>query len=315
VASLYDTESTSNRSAKAAVPGREYPTSSVERDVGSPGRLLKAARERIGLSTREVERFTLNISRAILRPECAVSSAWISRIENGSVTPSIYKLYSLAAVYGVSVARLFSAYGLDLDNAVRMGLSLHPPRTSLVATTFYDPASMVPLPTSAEHGVRLESTNLLSAMLRDWRDVPIVAIAEIIAQKGMRSVCGYIGSEDFTMWPLLRPGSFVIVDNSQRKVRSQEWRTEYHRPIYFLETRDEYACGWAELRGDLLMLVPHPMSGCPTRVWAYPAEVEVVGRVTAVATRLVDLHRRPRQADRQRATGAPKGSSEAPSQR
>jgi hypothetical protein len=201
-------------------------------------------------------------------------------------------------VYGISLAQLLTAYGLDLDNTMQIVPSLELPRTGLIDSSVYDPERPVPFPFKADAGICVDSTNLLSAMLRGWSDVPIAAIAAIIPQKASRSVCGYIGARDHTMSPLMRPGSFVVVDDSQRKVLSQEWRTEYHRPIYFLETRNEYCCGWAELRSGLLVLVPHPLSGCATREWPYPGEVEVIGRATAVATRLNDVKARAHQAAR-----------------
>jgi hypothetical protein len=89
---------------------------------------------------------------------------------------------------------------------------------------------------------------------------------------------------------LLRPGSFVIVDVDQRKVVSTDsWPTEHHRPIYFLETRDGYACGWVQLKHRTLELIPHPLSGCPVREWPYPREVEILGRVKAMATDLLHV--------------------------
>jgi hypothetical protein len=86
---------------------------------------------------------------------------------------------------------------------------------------------------------------------------------------------------------LLRPGSFVQIDSQVNRVNATEWRTEFDRPIYFVELRDSYACSWAELKGSQLTLVPHPLSGSPIRQFVFPDEAEVLGQVTAVAMRLV----------------------------
>jgi hypothetical protein len=98
---------------------------------------------------------------------------------------------------------------------------------------------------------------------------------------------GYIGLQDYTMYPLLRPGSFVQIDNQQNRMTPSEWRTEFDRPIYFVELRDGYACSWCELRGSQLTLIPHPLSPCATRQLLHPDEAEIIGQVTAVAMRLV----------------------------
>ena len=89
------------------------------------------------------------------------------------------------------------------------------------------------------------------------------------------------------MYPLLRPGSFVQIDNHPNRTGAAEWRTEFDRPIYFIELRDTYACSWCEMRGSQITLVPHPLSGCTIRQFAYPAEAEIIGQVTGVAMRLV----------------------------
>jgi hypothetical protein len=85
---------------------------------------------------------------------------------------------------------------------------------------------------------------------------------------------------------LLRPGSFVQIDPQGNRVNASKWRSEFDRPIYFIELRDSYACSWAELSGSRLTLIPHPLSGCCLRQFKHPDEAEVLGQVTAVAMRL-----------------------------
>ena len=41
------------------------------------------------------------------------------------------------------------------------------------------------------------------------------------------------------MFPIIRPGSIVQIDQNQRKVVQGKWEDEDHRPIYFLELRGE----------------------------------------------------------------------------
>jgi hypothetical protein len=50
-----------------------------------------------------------------------------------------------------------------------------------------------------------------------------------------KSVYGYIGLEDYTLFPIIRPGSLVQTDARQRKISAEKWKTEYDRPIYFVE--------------------------------------------------------------------------------
>ena len=89
------------------------------------------------------------------------------------------------------------------------------------------------------------------------------------------------------MYPFLRPGTFVQIDDRSTKVRKGVWRTQFDRPIYFVELRDdEYAFSWCELDGRELRLIPHPCSPCATRFLPFPDEAEIVGRVTGIAMQL-----------------------------
>jgi hypothetical protein len=116
-----------------------------------------------------------------------------------------------------------------------------------------------------------------------WGEVPISMIQNLDVR---HCQYGFIGMDDYTMYPLLRPGSFVQIDRQGNRVNAAKWHSEFDRPIYFVELRDSYACSWAELSGSRLTLIPHPLSGCSTRQFAHPDEAEVLGRVTAVAMRL-----------------------------
>jgi len=91
-----------------------------------------------------------------------------------------------------------------------------------------------------------------------------------------------------TMYPLIRPGSFVHIDGNQRKVNSAIWRTEFERPIYFIELREGYLCSWCELKEGHLSAIPYPNSSSEIRRFPYPQEAEIVGRVTGVAMRIAE---------------------------
>lgn len=121
-------------------------------------------------------------------------------------------------------------------------------------------------------------------MVEIWGEVPIALIQKLDVR---HCQYGYIGLGDYTMYPLLRPGSFVQVDSQARRCQAADWRTEFDRPIYFIELRDSYACSWCEVRGSQITLIPHPLSACRIRQFAYPDDAEIVGQVTAVAMRLL----------------------------
>jgi transcriptional regulator with XRE-family HTH domain len=99
---------------------------------------------------------------------------------------------------------------------------------------------------------------------------------------------GITGKHDHTLEPLILTGSLVRIDTRKREISlRKEWARELQRPIYFLTTGDAYFCGWCELDplGEILTLVPHPLSPGSSRRWKYRKEVETIGRVVAVLIR------------------------------
>jgi hypothetical protein len=90
------------------------------------------------------------------------------------------------------------------------------------------------------------------------------------------------------MYPILPPGSFLQIDESKNEVINGVWRSEYERPIYFVETREGYTCSWCTLKHDQLVLQSHPLSPVPVRIMSHPRDAEVVGQVVGIAMKLAD---------------------------
>ena len=249
------------------------------------GEQLKEIRNRLGITTREVEEYSREIAQAENNEEFYVSNAWLTQIENKLSVPSIYKLFSLSVIYGAKYTDLLVLFGVDLEKIGKYQVTTPLARTHMVELEVYDNDRSVSFPVRFDPGFKPEKTNLLSRMVEIWGEVPIALIQQLDFR---HTSYGYIGLEDYTLYPLLRPGSFVQIDDRQKKVERAVWRTEFDRPIYFVEFRDGYACSWCELQGSQLTLLPHPLSQCSVRQCAYPSDAEIVGRVTAVAMRIVN---------------------------
>lgn len=250
-----------------------------------PGEQLKGIRLRLGITTREVEELSRKIADAESSPEFYISNAWLTQVENTESIPSIYKVFSLSVIYRTKYTDLLKLFGIDLEKISKHEWLAAPEKTHLATLEVYDVDRAITFPVRFDRGFSVEKTNLLSRMVEIWGEVPIALIQNLDIR---HSQYGYIGLKDYTLYPLLRPGSFVQIDQHVNRVQSFPWRTEYDRPIYFVELRDGYACSWCELHGNQLMLIPHPLSPCKIRQFTYSTEAEVVGRVTGVAMRIVD---------------------------
>lgn len=248
------------------------------------GDQLRELRTRRGITTREVEEYSRLIADDHHNEEFYISNAWLTQLENRNSIPSIYKLFSLSVVYGTKFADLLEIFGVDLNASAHYQTALPLENTRLVAFETPDPEKPIMFPVRFDRGFDPAQTGLISRMVEVWGEVPVALIQKLDVR---HCQYGYIGLDDYTMYPLLRPGSFLQVDTHIRRSQPADWRTEFDRPIYFFELRDGYTCAWCEVRDSQVTLIPHPLSGCRTRQFAYPDEAEIVGQVTAVAMRLV----------------------------
>jgi hypothetical protein len=251
-----------------------------------PGDHLRELRRRLGVSTRAVEELSRKIAVDRGNDEFYISNAWLTQLENKDSVPSIHKLFSLSVIYRSKIADLLAIFDIDLDDAVRYQMDMPLQTTHLVGMETPDPDKVITFPVRFDRGFSLEKTNLISRMVEIWGEVPVSLIQRLDVR---HCQYGYVGLDDFSMSPLLRPGSFVQIDPNFKRATASALRTELDRPIYFVEMRDGYACSWCEIGGTRITLIPHPLSGCSIRQFAYPDEAEIIGQVTGVAMRLIPL--------------------------
>src|SRR5690242_8120712 len=96
------------------------------------GKRLKALRESLGLSTRDVEEKSKTIAADRHNAEFYISHAWVAEIENGGFAPSIYKFYTFSAVYARPYVEIVSLFGLSMGDLKRYHASLGIPKTHLL---------------------------------------------------------------------------------------------------------------------------------------------------------------------------------------
>src|SRR6266852_7872628 len=241
-----------------------------------PGLSLRQAREQLGLTYRDVERASLELASKRGRPEFILHISRLADIENRGVIPSLHKVYTLAVVYHLNPLDIFRWYEVPLDEFFGDGAEFPAPQSHLMA-----PPVSLRIPVRFDPAFDPQRTEFLSRMVERWGH-----FEGVLTNSNGRHRYGFIGLSDRRMVPLLRPGSIVLVDVSVRQIEDQEWSTEHDRPMYFVELRDGYRCGWFYQAGSRLVMQPHPLSHCLPEMWRVPDEAEIVGRVTGVVTRL-----------------------------
>ena len=253
-----------------------------------PGQKLKRAREKLNLRFREVEEASQKLAMRHKNPEFYVALSRLSDIENRGTVPSIFRIYSLCSIYRLSFTEVVSWYGVSLVEVPADSARIPLPLTHPIEDVPHNDG-FITVPIGSENLAEFRKTSFLNRYIREWGQLPLQMLSGLDLR---RHKYGFIGSDDWAMYPVLAPGSLVQIDESKKKIIANGWISEYDRPIYFLEHRGGYECTWCSLAGGYVILQPHASSHLPSRYFKYPDEVEVIGQVVAVAMRLDQGKRR-----------------------
>jgi transcriptional regulator with XRE-family HTH domain len=272
VSSITDVEvPTFAETAPASVKGGE-----------DPGQRLKRVRERLGLRYRDVEQASIRIAERHNNDEFVVALSRLSGIENEGTIPTVYRLYALCAIYRLDLNDVLSWYGVDIARLPADAVQISLPETHPLS---FAPAghATVNFPLALDPGIDLRRTSYLSNMVQRWGRLPLTLLEGLDLRNHKYAL---VGSEDRWMYPLIQPGSLVLVDEKDRQVLKGGWSTGFDRPVYFVEHRNGYECSWCRLEGNNLVLEPYSASEFEAKHFRYPEEMDIVGRVTGVAMRL-----------------------------
>ncbi len=86
--------------------------SSLTKKSKPPGLALRALRERRGLSFRDVHNASLRIARELGNRAFEIPPSRLHDIESKNVSPTIYRMFTLARVYDRSIIKVLSFYGI-----------------------------------------------------------------------------------------------------------------------------------------------------------------------------------------------------------
>ena len=246
----------------------------------SGGCNLRILREKLGLTMRDIETASEQIARRQNNEEYSIPISRLSDFETKGVIPSIYRLYSLSVIYRKDFRELLAWYGVDLSQPMMDREIATPPRSHL--STALANSEVVQMPVKLDPAFDPKRTLNFGRMVEQWGTVPLAYLEQF---SKVDYTYGYVGSEDFTMYPILPPGSFIQVDESRNKVSEGGWRSEYERPIYFVETREGYTCCWCTVGREDLILQSHPLSPVQPKV-VRNSQAEVIGQVVGIAMKL-----------------------------
>ena len=253
-----------------------------------PGQKLRRAREHLRLRYRDVKEASQRIAAQYGIREFFIGLSRLADIENKGTVPSVYRLYSLSAIYGIDFSTILAWYGIELSNLASDSANLPLLQTRPLG---FSPPDNTPMecPVELDPTFDCKKTSYLSQQIQRWGRLPL-SLFNSSDLKHQRYA--FIGLDDWSMYPILPPGSFVQVDETKRHISNEGWVHEYERPIYFLEYRSGYRCGWCTERDGVLIVQPYSTSHASPDVLRCPADVDVIGQIVGVAMRLDRAKRR-----------------------
>ena len=145
-----------------------------------PGARLKEVRTRIGITTREVALFSKAIADGEGNEHFLISGPWLTKIENQKTAlPSIYKLFTLASIYGLSYPQVLALYGIDTNKVKKYHAEMPIEKTHVAQYDSADTPTSIEIPVRFDAGLNLSNTNLLSRMIESWGTVPLEFIQHL----------------------------------------------------------------------------------------------------------------------------------------
>src|SRR5664279_1397835 len=144
---------------------RQEDAAGIKRDhiMERPGEKLKRVRERLKLTYRDVEKASQQLAQRRANDEFAIALSRLADIENKGTVPTIFRLYSLCAIYRLDWEEVLGWYGVPLVQLPAESL-----RTPLNETHAAGvlPAARFTVPQPIDSQIDLNSTTFLSHIIR-----------------------------------------------------------------------------------------------------------------------------------------------------
>jgi len=143
---------------------------------------MKRIREKLFLKYRDVAEASQRLAREHDNPEFAIGLSRLADIENKGTVPSIYRVYSLGAIYGMEVSQILGIFGIDVLQMPADSIRLAFPRTR---EAHFDPdgRTVVEVPANLDNEIEFRSTSYLSRHMHRWGKLPMLLLQTLDLRK------------------------------------------------------------------------------------------------------------------------------------
>jgi hypothetical protein len=245
------------------------------------GALLRNARVSMRVSLREASETSRRIADTLKNDSYHISPSSLCDYELLNTAPRrIETAITLCALYGLPLQTLFEAMRINLENT-----GTEPMPDWLV--------SRMSLAGSQEdRGETIDRGGFLDSLLERWEEVPIFLRQSIAPLCGLADVSlddfFWIGGKQEVLHPYLENGLLALVNRRRRRPVHFASKPLCQQPVYVLLKRDgTYLCACCGIENGTLVVHPYSKNFHRADVFRYRQDVEVVGQVVMIASRLV----------------------------
>src|SRR5437879_2447878 len=136
------------------------------------GEKLKRVRDRLSLTIRDVEEASRKIANRHKNDEYVVGLSRLSEIENKGTVPTVYRLYSLCAIYRLDLVDVLEWYGVDMGELPADAVAVEINRTHMIGFGTGH-SGHVQMPLALDPGIDMRRTSYLSRMIQKWGRLPL----------------------------------------------------------------------------------------------------------------------------------------------
>jgi hypothetical protein len=259
---------------------RQWKPHPLPRDVGI-GVLLRNARLTKRMSLREASEMSRTIADTSKDDAYYISPSSLCDYELLSTAPRrIETAITLCSLYGLPLQTLFEAMRINLTNT-----GTEPIPDGLVSR-------VVPIKSVDSPDKTIDRGGFLESFLERWETVPFFLRQSIEPLSGLANVSlddfFWIGGRQEVLHPYLENGLLALVNRRRRRPVHFASKPLCQQPVYVLLKRDgTYLCACCGIENGTLVVHPYSKSFHRADVFHYRQDVEVVGQIVMIASRLL----------------------------
>ena len=260
---------------------RQWKPRPLLRDVRPVGALLRNARVTMCMSLREASEISRRIANILNDDRYYISPSSLCDYELRNTAPRrIQTAITLCSLYGLSLQTLLKAMRIDMED---MG-------TEPMPDQFVSRVS--PVSSRENRDATNDRGGFLGDLWEQAEEVPFFLRQSMKVLSGLGDVSlndfFWVGGKQEVLHPYLENGLLVLVNRRRRRPVHFASKPLCQQPVYVLLKRDgAYLCACCSIENGTLVVHPYSKDFHRADVFRYHHDVEVVGQIVMIASKLV----------------------------